>query len=250
MTTFRETSAALCLAAASSMIIAPASAAEIATNVPVTSIPEAQQWDSNAVNADRYRRYRPHYRGRHYRRNRGIDAGDVLAGVLIVGGIAVLADAVLNNDRDDRYRRDDVRYRERTDDRRYNDSRYGDKSGLDRAVSICRNAIERDVRISDVDEARRIGGGWTVSGRLFDGESFACFIDNDGRVSDISYGVGVASVEDRQYSADRYRLARAEMDGNVAYAQAAPVDRAANSQSAYPGGPIDGDIEYDEEFGG
>ena len=37
-------------------------------------------------------------------RDRGIDAGDVIAGALIIGGIAAVASAAKNNRYDDRYR--------------------------------------------------------------------------------------------------------------------------------------------------
>ncbi len=102
----------------------------------------------------------------------GIDAGDVIAGAVILGGIAAVASAV---GKKDRYR-DSYRYRDRNyrdynrgygyDDRRRGNARY--------AVQQCVNAVERDARragyrfadvteIRDVDRERR---GWEVKGRL------------------------------------------------------------------------------------
>ncbi len=263
---FRIISPTLCFGAALSMAISPAAAADLPVASSVSAISQAGEWadgwadgwangwDADAVNAERYRRYR---HGRHHR-NRGVDAGDVLTGVLILGGIAAIADAVSNRDRDDRYRRDPARYRDRTGSPNYDNA-----SGLDRAVSMCRNAIEADARVESVDSARRTGSGWNVTGRLFDGAGFACSIDNNGRISDISYGDGLAAAGDRQYDDDRYRTARLNSDqarlaqgGTVGrttdtgYQYAVPADSAnAERLPAYPGGPVDGDIIYDDDTG-
>lgn len=88
-----------------------------------------------------------------------IDAGDVIAGALIIGGIAAIASSASK----DRYR----------DGYRYRDNRYG-HGNSHRAVERCVRAVERDARragyrfaevtqIRDVDRERR---GWEVSGRL------------------------------------------------------------------------------------
>ena len=89
----------------------------------------------------------------------GIDAGDVIAGALIIGGIAAVASAASK----DRYR----------DGYRYHDNRYGHGNSYS-AVEQCARAVERDARragfkrarvtdIRDVDRERR---GWEVTGRL------------------------------------------------------------------------------------
>lgn len=102
----------------------------------------------------------------------GIDAGDVIAGAVILGGIAAVASAV---GKKDRYR-DSYRYRDR-DYRDYNRGYgYGDRrrGNARYAVQQCVNAVERDARragyrfadvteIRDVDRERR---GWEVKGRL------------------------------------------------------------------------------------
>lgn len=101
----------------------------------------------------------------------GISTGDVIAGAVIIGGIAAIAAAVGgNNDRYDY--RDGNRYR---DQRGYG---YGDRwqaRGNPRAaVERCINAVERDARragyrfadvtqIRDVDDTRY---GWRVRGNL------------------------------------------------------------------------------------
>lgn len=103
----------------------------------------------------------------------GISTGDVIAGAVIIGGIAAIAAAVGgNNDRYDY--RDGNRYR---DQRGYGYG-YGDRwqaRGNPRAaVERCINAVERDARragyrfadvtqIRDVDDTRN---GWRVRGNL------------------------------------------------------------------------------------
>ena len=104
----------------------------------------------------------------------GIDAGDIIAGAVILGGIAAVASAV---GKKDRYR-DGYRYGYR--DRDYRDYRHSNYRGdyrrgnPRRAIAKCVRAVERDARragyrfadvteIRDVDRERR---GWEVKGRL------------------------------------------------------------------------------------
>ncbi len=220
--------------------------------------------------------YRRGWRGR-----RGASAGDVLAGVAIIGGIAAIASAANNRRRDrdvvivERDRVIDRRYDDRRyDDRRYDDRRFDDRrnprasggSGLDSAVSQCLTAIERDARVESVDSASRLSEGWIVSGTLFNGSGFTCEIGNDGRISDIDYGgfrgssldVGAQPFEraaEGQLSEDRYASARASLDGTQRFAVAnTPVRTIAQDRPteplvpitsdnlpAYPGGPLPGE---------
>lgn len=206
-------------------------------------------------------------------RRRGVRAGDVIAGAVVIGGIAAIASAASNNRRRDREvvvverdRRDDDR---RLDTR--SNPRSGGASGLDGAVSQCLREIERDVRVDTVDGASRVASGWVVTGSIFDGSGFSCEIGNDGRISDIRYGgfrssaggePGNGSALERaaagQWSDDRYASARASVDGQVstystaerfADAGAATGNRPAqplvpltsDRLPAYPGGPIPGE---------
>ncbi|NBC87902.1 MAG: hypothetical protein GVX90_00105, partial [Alphaproteobacteria bacterium] len=174
-------------------------------------------YDAEADTADWRRCWRRWgCRGWRGRGRRGVDAGDVLAGVLVIGGIAAIASAASNNRRererdvvvierdrvryDDRYddrRRDDRRYEDRYDDRRYGKRRSSPRrspaprsgaSGLDNAVDMCLTEIERDVRVEEVDNVRRTARGWSVAGSLFSGSSFLCTIGDDGRIEAIDYG--------------------------------------------------------------
>lgn len=244
----RKYAAAAGFVAALSMAATPALAAEIAPSAARSHIAPAAAYDADAAKAEnhRYYRYRP-YRHRH-----GVSAGDVLAGVLIIGGIAAIASAA-NKDRDERYRDRDYRdrpydYRERRGDSRYDGSR-----GIDRAVSMCVDRIERDVRVDSVDGVDRTGQGWRVTGMLYNGDGFTCRIGEDGRIDDVDFGGGFAMrdaprmpVEDNQHSDDRYAAAWRDLDNQ----QPQPmVQEAAGPQPAYPGGPIDGDLESEQADG-
>jgi hypothetical protein len=119
----------------------------------------------------------------------GIDAGDVIAGALIIGGIAAIASASSRNDRS--YGRGYGRY----DDRRYNDRGWGYNDGgygyynngynSRRAVDQCVQAARRDAsrygwaRVTDVTSIERVRGGYAVRGRLV--------VDRGGRGSDRGY---------------------------------------------------------------
>ena len=106
------------------------------------------------------------------RRDGGIDAGDVVAGALIIGGVAAL-DGAFDGDRDRRW--DDRRWRDRDRDHRGFDNRWGYRGGHgERAVQRCVNAVEREAQragyrfarvteIRDVDRERR---GWEIEGRI------------------------------------------------------------------------------------
>ncbi|MEO1219798.1 MAG: hypothetical protein AAFY42_00410 [Pseudomonadota bacterium] len=208
---------------------------------------DAQEWGR--------RGWRRGWRGRRgWRHRRGIRGGDILAGALVIGGIAAIASAASNNRRRDR----DVVVVERTRDRDYNyrpenrrsTSRSTNSgSGIDNAVSMCLNQIEQDIRVDSVDGASRVGSGWIVTGSLFDGSGFSCQIDNSGQISGIDYGRsgGVSSIgsnqtfarAEGQLSDDRYASARADVGGTTR------PDLAIDPNDArlpdYPGGPLPGE---------
>jgi len=136
-------------------------------------------------------------------RDRGVDAGDVIAGAVIIGGIAALAGAFDNNDRRDRRYRD-RNYRGTTHAYRgnYNNGYRGDRRGGRNAVERCVRAAERQARrfggyryadvtqIRDVDRTRygfRVQGRLEVQGtnnyrgRNFDRGRFTCYIERGNR---------------------------------------------------------------------
>ena len=170
---------------------------------------------------------------RRWRRHRGgVDAGDVLAGVLILGTIAAVASAA-SQDRDDRpYPADG-----------YPDPqpRYpGEQSrGLDTAVDMCVTEIERGQDYVDtVDNVSRTGEGWHVSGTIEGGAPFDCRIDNDGRIRAIDFGryngsyddsaspdlrPSYTEVEDNQWDDETYARARAQQRSGPAIDADIPV---------------------------
>jgi hypothetical protein len=133
----------------------------------------------------------------------GISAGEIIAGAVVIGGIAALAGA-FDGDRDDR-RHDNRDYRDYRDyNRDYRGERYD--RGNYRYAGGSRNAVERCVRAAE-NQARRFGGyryadvidvrevdrtrdGFRVRGRIdvgggwdrrgSDRGSFSCRIDGRG----------------------------------------------------------------------
>lgn len=244
-------------AAALSMSAAPAIAADLPANVAHSAYAQGKLFNSASENASDYRPYR-------YRRHRDrVDAGDVLAGVLIIGGIAAIASAASKNKRERDYRDypdRDARYDYRS--RNY-DPRSSVGQGLDRAVDMCVSRIERDARVDSVDTVDRDGNGWRVSGQLYNGDAFTCSIGPDGRIGDVDYGRGYrdsaqsgadydeaigyeASGEDNQYDDDRYAQAWARVDAGQTQRPAQPTV-SSNDGASYPGGPVAGEESYPDD---
>lgn len=223
--------AAPALLAAVSMTAMPVQAADLPAPVAAaTAHASAPAWAPGDDSVANHRYY-------GHRRHRGVGAGDILAGILIIGGIAAVANAAKGSQ--DRYPERDSRY----PDPRRGDYRYDDTRGIDRAVSMCVGEIERNQRVDTVDTANRDARGWNVTGSLYNGQRFSCSIGDDGRIEAIDFGSGAVGyglddeadgaydyqaslAEDRQYDDDYYAAVRARNDG---------------AQPAYPGGPLPGE---------
>ncbi len=154
--------------------------ADIAITAPAPGGVKARLWDKDEETAqrDRYRRYRDY---RHYRDR--TDVGDVIAGVLILGGIAAVIDAASNSERRDR----GDRY-ERNSPPRYPEQRYNDSDEINAAADRCAYAAEQraggDARVETISSVVRDGNGWRVEGMVANyggGENFQCGVTN-GRV--------------------------------------------------------------------
>ena len=226
------------LLAALSLAATPVSAAELPTDVSRSSLAAAGAWDSDGENANQYR-----YRG--YRRNR-VDAGDIIGGIVVIGTIAAIASAASRASQDRRYgdyRYRDYRYRDRPYDYRSyrGDNRYNnDGRGIDRAVDMCVDRVERDARVDRVNSVERVAEGWRVTGSLYNGDGFSCRIGNNGRIEDIDYGRGFATDDrgydrryddDRQYDDDRY--ARAWQNQGGAALPPPPADKPGQYEYEY-----------------
>jgi hypothetical protein len=170
---------------------------------------------------------------RWHRRDR-VDGGDVVAGVLVVGAIAAIASAASNAKREREYRYPQG-YPARVPSYDYRsgpgDSRYDQGRGIDRAVDMCAREVERNSRVESVDGVERSGDGWRVTGRLANGDPFACSVGSDGRIGAVDYG-SRGAVTDRQWDDDRYAAARRAQD-----VTAAP---------SYPGGPVGDEVDADD----
>jgi hypothetical protein len=220
--------------------------------------------------------------GRGWRRNR-IDGGDILIGAAIIGGAIAIANAnnrrqrerdvvIVERDADLRDRNwDRNRDGDRRDDRRSAPRGTG-ASGLDNAVNICLDRIERDVRVDTVDNVERTGAGWRVSGALYDGSAFQCRIGNGGQIDGIDYGRSLSGVglggsaapaaprADGQFDDAFYADARARVGGTVrpdmavsGATVAAALGSPGAAMPAYPGGPIPGEVipeTIDGDIGG
>ncbi|MCX7282551.1 MAG: hypothetical protein NTX28_00635 [Novosphingobium sp.] len=146
---------------------------------------------------------------RGWHRDRGIDGGDVLAGILIIGGIAAIASAANtasrnrertiprdNRPQDDgyRYRNDDLprqdewRSEGRVQDWQGSGQGYGQDSrgvatrGIDGAVDACVAEAGRRGAVDEVYNAARNGNGYRVSGALRNGDGFTCDVNGQGGV--------------------------------------------------------------------
>ncbi|WP_156472108.1 hypothetical protein [Sphingorhabdus sp. M41] len=155
-------------------------------------------WTAASDKAQGWGGYRG-YRGHRRHRDR-IDGGDILAGILVIGGIAAIASAASKNNRDRRYEDRDYRSdNPRYDDWRANpreDSRYDRGTGdMESAINACSDAAERqagrDARVSAIESVVRDGEGWRVEGALSnsDQRTFLCGA-REGRVDFVQIGNG------------------------------------------------------------
>ncbi len=107
--------------------------------------------------------------GDRYGYRDGIDAGDVIAGALIIGGIAAIASAG-SRDRYGNGRSYDrgSRYGYGGGDYGYYNNGYGSRSAVDQCVQVARRDAGRFgwARVTDISSIERIRGGYVVRGRL------------------------------------------------------------------------------------
>ncbi len=193
------------LAASTALVLTGFSPAMAAPMYPGTSVATpieagALGWSADNENAQGWRSYRGNRGYRGHRHRGGIDGGDLLAGILVIGGIAAIASAASNNSRDRRYedrdyRSENQRYDDRSADRR-DDSRYDRGTGdMESAINACSSAAERqagrDARVSAIESVARDGDGWRVEGELSNSEerSFLCGA-TEGRVDFVQVGNG------------------------------------------------------------
>lgn len=132
--------------------------------------------------------------GYRHRRHRGdgIDAGDVILGAIIIGGIAAVASAASQANRD------------RTRDGDWGGGWSRDEGTEEAAVDSCARAAERegarygqDARVEDITSVARQDGGWRVygvvsaergggNGRYSDKSRFSCSV-RYGQVDNVRF---------------------------------------------------------------
>jgi len=132
--------------------------------------------------------------GGSHRHHDRIDAGDVLAGILIIGGIAAVASAASKGEnqrqeqqdyRDPRPRhRDDTMPRYGADDDR---PEWREGAGIDTAVNRCIDEVNRGrSRVGGVESVNREANGWRVSGTTTANGTFSCTVDGEGRIRNVN----------------------------------------------------------------
>lgn len=139
--------------------------------------------------------------GGHYRHRDRVDAGDIFAGLLIIGGIAAIASAASKSSKssgprpeprypDQDYRRDDRSGSYAGDDRpQWNDGPQANdgSASINMAINRCMDEIDRGkTRVESVDSVGREGSGWRVQGRVDGDSDFTCTIDGEGRIRQVS----------------------------------------------------------------
>lgn len=120
----------------------------------------------------------------------GIDGGDIVAGALVIGGIAAIAAAASNNN--DRYSYDGRGWNGDRYDNRY-DNRYGYGGNPRSAIEQCVRTAERNASrysygradVTDVRDVRQTRWGYEVKGRIAVNSN-----GRDWRRGDSNYGRG------------------------------------------------------------
>jgi len=130
--------------------------------------------------------------GDHRHRDRGVHAGDILTGLLIIGGIAAIAGATSSGNK----QRPPVAAppppippsqaeRGYAEDNR---PMWRGNNSIDTVVNRCIAEISRGpIQVSSVDSVSREDSGWRVQGRSTQGRRFSCSVDGNGRFQRIAF---------------------------------------------------------------
>lgn len=124
--------------------------------------------------------------GREHRDHDGISAGDVIAGALVIGGIAAVASAANRDDRD--YRYDDYRYGRAgygwgngSGDRFYNGNpRQAVEQCVQAAVRTASRFSYGRADVTDIRQVSETRYGWKVKGRIAVNSMGRGWHDGDG----------------------------------------------------------------------
>ena len=122
--------------------------------------------------------------GGHRHHHDGPDAGDIFAGLLVIGAVAAVASAANKAEKE----RQAAESLPPPPPARYGDTGsyrgdWGRSGSIDYAVDTCVNELERGTtRVDTVDGTDRDGSGWRVFGRTRSGVPFVCSVAGDGRI--------------------------------------------------------------------
>ena len=195
-----------CLAAAACAVLISTSALAVpasnpakpraARTVPIT-IPLSVMPVTGTAWSPADERYEARRHWKRHRHNDGIDGGDLLGGLLVLGGIAAVAAAIDKSDDEVRERREGGTYSQRPygyrddQDRSEIDRRddWREQGGQnrsfadqqDRAVDACTAEAARSGQIDEIDEVEWVDTSWSVRGDYQGGGAFTCSVDADGR---------------------------------------------------------------------
>ena len=185
MTILRSAACAATLLASATMIASPVVAATrtVPITVPLSATPvQPSAWNT----ADQT--YNNHRWGSYRRHHDRIDGGDVLAGILVIGGIAAIASAASENKDRRRDRREYPQndrpydYRDEGRDRDFGGRDPGNGRGaMDRAVDACAAEAARTGQIDEIFDVEKLDGEWRVKGDYRTGREFTCTVDANGR---------------------------------------------------------------------
>ena len=186
----RYLAAAACFALVSTTALAVPAAIPVKAPkaVPITIPLATKAWSP----ADERYAARRHWK--RHRHNDGIDGGDVLVGLLVLGGIAAVAGSIDKSGDQQRERRSSRDYPQRPYDYRGDDWRGEEPRGedwrgqqpsssraMDRAVEACSAEAARTGRVDEIYAVDRIEGEWRVRGDYEGGGEFTCTVDPGGR---------------------------------------------------------------------
>ena len=163
-----------------SLLSAAALSMTIGGALPATAAPSSHQVFKSGSGYEQSSNYRRGGGGWDRRHDRdGISTGDVLTGIGILAGIAIIASAASSsNNRNDAppppqsYPDDNHNYD-------YDNSRSGNND-VGAAIQACSNAAESraggDARVDEIRSATRDGNGWRVEGTLtgYNSGNFTC----------------------------------------------------------------------------
>ncbi|MCA1661705.1 MAG: hypothetical protein LC648_05925 [Novosphingobium sp.] len=187
---FRIAARAAAVLAVSAMIAPPALATRtVPIAIPLSARPAPLPAWSPADDTANNHRWRRH-------RDRGSTVGNVLTGLLVIGGIAAVAKAIDKDQekrrrdrtqgrdypyRDGPYRDGPYDYRDDRDVARDGSFGRGDSRAADRAVDACAAEAERSGRVDEIFDVDNVAGEWRVKGDYSDGREFTCTVDRSGR---------------------------------------------------------------------